>query len=76
MKQSFTLNQCLRLLYKETSADESYMLNELIQQNSTLKKEFNRMQEAYQSLCEVVFSPKQETINAILQHNEDMELAY
>ena len=75
MKQSFTLNQCLRLLYQETSADESYMLKELIRQNSTLRKEFNRMQETCQSLCDIVFSPKKESVESILKHNQDMELA-
>lgn len=75
MKQSFTLNQCLRLLYQETSADESFMLRDLIRQNSTLKREFERMQETYQSLCQVQLSPRKESVARILKHHQDMELA-
>lgn len=51
------------------------MLEALIRDNSTLRKEFNRMQEAYKSLSDVVFSPKKETVDSVLRYNEDFELA-
>ena len=71
MKQSFTLNQCLRLLYKETTAEESDMLVEMIQHNSTLKQEFSKMQEAYRTLCSTVIAPARESVESVLKYNQD-----
>ena len=51
------------------------MLRDLIRQNSTLKREFERMQETYQSLCQVQLSPRKESVARILKHHQDMELA-
>ena len=51
------------------------MLKDLIRHNSKLKKEFDRMQEAYQSLCVLAFAPEKESVERILGHNQDIELA-
>ena len=71
MKQSFTLNQCLRLLYKETTPEESAMLREIILHNSTLKQEFTKMRNAYRTLCSAVIAPANESVESILKYNQD-----
>jgi hypothetical protein len=71
MKQSFTLNQCLRLLYNETTPEESFMLMEIIEQNPRLKAEFERMQEAHRMLNESILSPSRRSVNIVRQYNRD-----
>ena len=74
MKQSFTLNQCVRLIFGETTPDEGLMLQEIISGNDRLKAEFNDMQQAYQALNTELLSPKAETTKAILKYSRDTAL--
>lgn len=71
MKQSFTLNQCLRLLYNETTAEESFMLMEIIEQNAPLKAEFRKMQEAREILDNAILAPSHRTLSTVRQYNRD-----
>lgn len=74
MKQSFTLHQCVRLIFGETTPDEGLMLQEIISGNDRLKAEFNDMQQAYQALSTELLSPKAETTKAILKYSRDTAL--
>jgi len=74
MKQSFTLNQCVRLIFGETTPDEGFMLQEIISGNDRLKAEFDEMQQAYQALGTELLSPKAETTKAILKYSRDTAL--
>lgn len=71
MKQSFTLNQCVRMLYGETSLNESQMLQEMISGNESLKAEFENMQKGHQALSMDLLSPRTETLKSILRQSRD-----
>ena len=74
MVQSFTLNQCVRLIYGETTLDESLMLEEIISGNDRLKAEFENMQNAYNALSMELLSPRTDTTKAILKYSRDTAL--
>jgi hypothetical protein len=74
MKQSFTLNQCVRLIYGETTPDESTMLTEIISGNDHLKAEFEDMQKAYHTLNSGLLSPRMETTKMIRKYSRDTAL--
>lgn len=74
MKQSFTLNQCVRLLYGETSLNEGQMLQEVISGNESLKAEFENMQKGYHALSMDLLSPRTETLKSILRQSRDTAL--
>lgn len=71
MKQSFTLNQCLRLLYNETTAEESFMLMEIIEQNPSLRAEFGKMREAREILDNAILAPSHRSVSTVRQYNRD-----
>ncbi len=74
MKQSFTLNQCVRLIYGETTPDESIMLEEIISGNDRLRVEFKDMQKAFSALSTDLITPRTETMKAILKYSRDTAL--
>jgi len=74
MKQSFTLNQCVRLIYGETTLDESLMLQEIILGNDRLRAEFEVMQKSYSALSTELLSPGTETTKKILKYSRDTAL--
>lgn len=47
------------------------MLDEIIRHNDSLKKEFSKMQKAYQSLCRVSWNPSRKSVENILQYTRD-----
>jgi len=74
MKQSFTLNQCVRLIYGETTPEESMMLEEIISGNERLRAEFEDMQKAFCALSTELLSPRTETTKYILKYSRDTAL--
>ena len=74
MKQSFTLNQCVRLIYGETTPEESMMLTEIISGNVRLRTEFEDMQKAYDALSTDLLSPRTETTKNLLKYSRDTAL--
>lgn len=74
MVQSFTLNQCVRLIYGETTPEESAMLTEIISGNDRLKAEFENMQEGFRALGTAFLSPRTDVTKAILKHSRDTAL--
>jgi len=74
MKQSFTLNQCVRMIFGETTPEESMMLEEIIRGNARLKAEFENMQNALCSLGTELLSPRSETTQSILKYSRDTAL--
>ena len=74
MVQSFTLNQCVRLIYGETTPEESVMLAELISGNDHLRTEFENMQEGFETLGSALLSPKTDVTRAILKYSRDTAL--
>lgn len=74
MKQNFTLNQCVRLIYGETTPEESTMLREIISGNDALRAEFENMQKGFDALSMSLLSPRRQTTDAILKHSRDTAL--
>jgi hypothetical protein len=74
MKQSFTLNQCVRLIYGETTPDESMMLKEIISGNDRLRAEYEDMQSAFNALGMDLMTPRTETMKAVLKYSRDTAL--
>ena len=74
MKQSFTLNQCVRLIFGETTPDESMMLEEIISGNDRLRAEFEEMQSAFNALGKDLMSPRTDTMKSILKYSRDTAL--
>ncbi len=69
MKQNFTLNQLTRLLYKETTPEETAMLLELTALCPPLEEQFEEMRSNKQVLDELVLSPSAESVNTILAYS-------
>jgi hypothetical protein len=69
MKQSFTLNQLTRLLYKETTPEESVMLIELTELCAPLKEQFEEMKMGKKELDKIDLSPSSETVLEILKYS-------
>ena len=74
MVQSFTLNQCVRLIYGETTPEESIMLEEIISGNERLKAEYESMKEGFHALDGALLSPGADTMKSILKHSRDTAL--
>ena len=70
MEQEFTQNQLIRYIYKETSAVESMVINEAIQEDSGLRNSYNDLHESYKKLPKATFSPSDSTIQNILKYSE------
>ncbi len=76
MKPSFTLNQCLRMLYGETSPEESYMLSEVIKNNDKLNADFTQMKKSLLSLRKTLGRPSQPVVDNILKYSRDNALEF
>jgi len=74
MKQTFTPEQLIQFLYKETSLSESLEIAEELERNPLLRDEFEEMLEAFQELPKVAFRPSERTISAILHYSEQATL--
>ncbi len=74
MEQSFTLNQCVRLIYGETTPEESAMLEEIISGNDRVRAAYEDMQKGFHLLGNVFLSPKADVLKSILKHSRDTAL--
>ena len=70
MKKNFTPNQLIQFLYRETSATDTLGIREELQSNLNLREEFDALNNAYQQLPKVTFSPKGSSIQNILRYSE------
>ena len=50
MKQTFTLNQCVRMLFGETTPEETFMLNEIIANNAILESQVSELRQGFEAL--------------------------
>jgi len=70
MKQTFTSNHLIRLLYNETSLAETIDIVGALEQDILLLEEYEELQEAMQELPNVLFSPSPKTVSQILEYSE------
>ena len=66
MKQKFTPNQLVQYLYHETGVCETLSINEMINEDPSVREEFDTLSEAYRQLPKVRFSPSKQAIRNIL----------
>jgi hypothetical protein len=69
MEQSFTLNQLVRMLYRETLPEENDMLCEIMTGNPSLMKDFGDLKKAMARLPKIQLSPSLEAIENILNNS-------
>jgi anti-sigma factor RsiW len=74
MEQNFTLNQCVRLIYGETTPEESMMLSEIISGNDALKAEVAAMRKSYDVLSSLCLNPDADVVKSILKYSRDTAL--
>ncbi len=70
MKQTFTTDQLIRFIYKETSASESFAIKKALNDSTELMRAFQELQAAHQQLPKVTFSPKRSTLQNILRYSK------
>jgi len=71
---TYTTNDLIRFIYKETSAKESIQIAEQISSDWNLKEEYEILKDAYRQLPKVTFSPKKETLSNILGYSSTAKL--
>ena len=74
MKQTFTQDQLIQFLYKETSLAESLEISEALEQDLLLLEEYQELLEAYQELPVVQFSPSSKCISSVLEYSKQATL--
>ena len=72
--KTYTTEDLIRFIYKETSAKESIQIAENISSNWNLKEEYLMLRDAYRQLPKAKFSPKKETIKNILDYSSSAKL--
>lgn len=66
--ESITLEDLLQYLYKETSPEKTAAIAAAIESDYTLREKLNVMASASKRLDALKFSPRQQTIDNIMQH--------
>ena len=74
MKQTFTPDQLIQFLYKETDLPESLEIADELEHDLLLLEEYHELAEAYNELPKVQFSPSSKTISRILQYSRQETL--
>lgn len=67
---NFTLEDLLRYLYNETSPEQTAQIKAALETDWTLREKFEVMTSAKQRLEALKLSPRQQTIDNILNHAE------
>jgi len=70
MMTNFTLNQLTRLLYRETSSEETGMLYELMKYCPSLKKQYDEMKKTKTLLGRRKNKPSNHSVNTILMYSQ------
>ena len=69
MTQNYTLNDLVRLLYRETSKLETKELREEMACDYELQEEYNILRQAARKLPKVTFSPSNKCLEEILNYS-------
>jgi hypothetical protein len=74
MEQTFTQSSLIKYLYQETSAAETIAIREALQDDILLREKYEELRRAYEQLPGVKFSPKQATLQKILEYSKSSAL--
>jgi hypothetical protein len=64
------------MLYGETTPEESFMLNEIIEHNVVLKNEVSQMRQTIQEFNTPLSEPDAAVVQNILRYNSDKALEF
>lgn len=67
-----TSEDLIRYLYNETSASKTARIEEALQIDSQLRDEFEKIKSTHSTLKDVSLSPRQESVNKILEYASKM----
>jgi len=70
MKQTYTINDLLRILYKEVPVEDALSVTTRLAENYMLKEAFTELLDAKSALPKVGFLPSKDTLNSILKYSE------
>ncbi|MCI5081659.1 MAG: hypothetical protein MRY78_08210 [Saprospiraceae bacterium] len=74
MKQTYTENDLLRYLYRETSVTDTLAIEDAMAADRNLTEAFEGMQEAFNQLPRVKFGPSKSSIEKILSYSKETAL--
>ncbi len=69
MKQRYSSTHLIQLLYNELSASERLAVEEALQSDAALRKEYERLNSAYRQLPKAQFSASEKTLQRILGYS-------
>jgi len=69
METHYTLNFLIKYLYGETSVFKRLEIENALEEDSYLKKEYNELKKGFDNLPKVQFYPTDNTMNAILNYS-------
>ncbi|MEM0993763.1 MAG: hypothetical protein AAF847_05655 [Bacteroidota bacterium] len=75
MQNSFTIEDLVLLLYKETDVSTSLKLYEALEAQPALLEAFEQLSQAKQQLPQAQFSPSKDTIANILDYSQHHTLS-
>ncbi len=70
MTQNFTLNDLIRLVYKETSPEEEFAVRDEINSDWQIREAYEELNGAVKKLPKVTFAPSNKCINGILHYSK------
>jgi hypothetical protein len=65
---NFTTEDLIQYMYKETSIEQSLAIEKALQSDWALREKFDALKESMQGLDKMVKSPRQQSIDAILNY--------
>ncbi|HAA15796.1 MAG TPA: hypothetical protein DCE41_30435 [Cytophagales bacterium] len=74
MTQTFTENDLIRFIYKETDEQESKLITEALWGDSCLRAEYGELCLLQQTLDGVMQSPRQASIDRIMDFSKSLDL--
>ncbi len=74
MKHNYTFNFLIKFLYKETSLLRTFEIENQIDEDVAVKREFKRLKSAYNLLPKISFYPSDKTLSTILDYSQKTSL--
>ena len=74
MKHNYTFNFLIKYLYGETGILKKLEIENAIENDNAIKKEFTKLKSAYKKLPKVSFYPTDNSIKKILEYSSQSNL--
>jgi len=69
MTHNFTKNDLILFIYKELDIEKMLLLSHAIDENDSLRSQYQKLMAKTNELPKVTFSPEKKTINSILAYS-------